>query len=87
MQGESARLSVLQNMQSFWGKTIAPHVFRSAASLSAHLHLLASIPNALICEYQQIANPLREALFVEPLVIKDGYITVSRHSWSGYIYK
>ena len=58
------------------GKTIAPHVFRSAASLSAHLHLLASIPNALICEYQQIANPLREALFIEPLEIKDGYITV-----------
>lgn len=58
------------------GKTIAPHVFRSAASLSAHLHLLSAIPNALICEYQQIANPLREALFIEPLKIEDGHLIV-----------
>ena len=59
-----------------YGKTIAPHVFRSAASLSAHLHLLSSIPNALICEYQQIPNPLREALFIEPLKMEDGCLIV-----------
>jgi len=58
------------------GKMIAPHVFRSAASFSAHIHLLSSIPNALICEYQQIANPLREALFIEPIQLENGYITV-----------
>jgi len=58
------------------GKTLAPHVFRSAASLSAHLHLLSSIPNALICEYQQIANPLREALFIESLKMENGYLIV-----------
>jgi L-alanine-DL-glutamate epimerase-like enolase superfamily enzyme len=71
--GEVKRIS---DYADLYGKTVAPHVFRSAASLSAHLHLLATIPNALICEYQQIANPLREALFIEPLKIENGYFIV-----------
>jgi L-alanine-DL-glutamate epimerase-like enolase superfamily enzyme len=58
------------------GKDIAPHVFRSAVSFAAHLHLLAAIPNALICEYQKIANPLRYELFTEPLGFKGGQLTI-----------
>lgn len=58
------------------GKSVAPHVFRSAASFAAHLHLLAAIPNALICEYQQIANGLRDDLFIEPLRMEGGDIVV-----------
>ena len=58
------------------GVPIAPHVFRTGASLTAHLHLLAAVPNALICEYQQIANGLREDLLVEPLQFVDGDIVV-----------
>ena len=58
------------------GITVAPHVFRSGASFAAHLHLLCSIPNALICEFQQVANPLREELLNNPIVIKDGKISV-----------
>ncbi len=53
------------------GITVAPHVFRSGASVAAHLHLLSAIPNALICEYQQIANPLREELLLEPLTLDE----------------
>ncbi len=58
------------------GKTIAPHVFRSGASMAAHLHLLSAIPNALVCEYQQIVNPLREELLLEPLKIENGAVKV-----------
>ena len=45
-------------------------------AFAAHLHLLAAIPNALICEYQQIPNPLREELFVEPLRFENGEIVI-----------
>lgn len=58
------------------GKSIAPHVFRSGVGFAAHLHLLAAIPNALICEYQKIANPLRDELLLEPLVLEDGCIRI-----------
>ncbi len=58
------------------GITVAPHVFRSGASFAAHLHLLSAIPNALICEFQQVANPLREELLNEPLKIVDGEILI-----------
>ena len=61
---------------ALYGKPIAPHVFRTGASLNAHLHLLAAIPNALICEYQQIANGLREDLLVEPIEMVDGNLIV-----------
>ena len=58
------------------GITVAPHVFRSGASFAAHLHLLSAIPNALICEFQQIANPLREELLNQPLKMVDGKLLV-----------
>lgn len=58
------------------GITVAPHVFRSGASFAAHLHLLSAIPNALICEFQQITNPLREELLNEPIKMVDGKIII-----------
>ena len=58
------------------GITVAPHVFRSGASFAAHLHLLSAIPNALICEFQQIANPLREELLNQPIKMVNGEIVV-----------
>lgn len=58
------------------GITVAPHVFRSGASFAAHLHLLSAIPNALICEYQQVTNPLREELLNQPLKMVNGEIIV-----------
>jgi L-alanine-DL-glutamate epimerase-like enolase superfamily enzyme len=71
--GEVKRIAEYANLH---GKAVAPHVFRSGASLAAHLHLLSSIPNALICEYQQIANPLREELLCEPIELANGELTV-----------
>ena len=40
------------------------------------MHLLSAIPNALICEFQQIANPLREELLNQPLKMVNGEIMV-----------
>ncbi len=58
------------------GITVAPHVFRSGASFAAHLHLLSAIPNALICEFQQVANPLREELLNSPIQMVNGEILI-----------
>lgn len=58
------------------GITVAPHVFRSGASFAAHLHLLSAIPNAFICEFQQVANPLREELLNQPLKMVDGELLI-----------
>ena len=58
------------------GITVAPHVFRSGASFAAHLHLLSAIPNALICEYQQVTNPLREELLNQPIKMVNGEIVI-----------
>ena len=61
---------------AFSGKQIAPHVFRSGISHSAHLNILSTCPNALFCEHQQVANPLLTELLIEPIEFKDGYFTV-----------
>lgn len=58
------------------GITVAPHVFRSGASFAAHLNLLSAIPNALICEFQQVANPLREELLNQSIKMVNGEIVI-----------
>jgi L-alanine-DL-glutamate epimerase-like enolase superfamily enzyme len=46
---------------------VAPHAFSSALTLVASLHLLASIPNGLILEFDQNPHALREELLQEPI--------------------
>ncbi len=54
---------------------VAPHAFASAVTLVASLHFAASIPNALVLEFDQNPNGLRDELLKEPLRIDgDGMI-------------
>jgi L-alanine-DL-glutamate epimerase-like enolase superfamily enzyme len=54
---------------------VAPHAFVSAVTLAASLHLAASIPNALVLEFDQNPNGLRDELLQEPIAIDgDGAI-------------
>jgi L-alanine-DL-glutamate epimerase-like enolase superfamily enzyme len=55
---------------------VANHMWGSSVSLAANLHCLAATPNALIAEYPCITNPLRDALFIEPLRVEGGEITL-----------
>jgi L-alanine-DL-glutamate epimerase-like enolase superfamily enzyme len=66
----------IANYAKIHGKSMAPHNFRSGVTLAAHLHILASISNALILEYQTIPNPLRTELLIEPLEPHKGWIDV-----------
>jgi L-alanine-DL-glutamate epimerase-like enolase superfamily enzyme len=46
---------------------VAPHAFSSAITLIASMHLLASIPNGLMQEFDQNPNGLRQELLKDPI--------------------
>jgi len=50
-----------------YGLPVIPHVFSSAVSSIANMHLIASLPNAGLLEFDQNTNPLRSELFEEPI--------------------
>ena len=51
---------------------VVPHVFSSALSTIANMHLIASLPNAGLLEFDQNPNPLRSELFEEPIEVSPG---------------
>jgi D-galactarolactone cycloisomerase len=53
---------------------VAPHAFSSAITLMASMHLLASIPNGLLLEFDQNPNALRTELLQEPIKAEDGFV-------------
>jgi len=54
---------------------VVPHVFSSALSTIANMHLIASLPNAGLLEFDQNPNPLRSELFEESIeVASDGTV-------------
>jgi L-alanine-DL-glutamate epimerase-like enolase superfamily enzyme len=56
---------------------VAPHAFSSAILLVASMHLLASIPNGLILEFDQNPHALRDELLKEPVRVgADGWVTL-----------
>jgi L-alanine-DL-glutamate epimerase-like enolase superfamily enzyme len=52
-------------------RMVAPHAFAGAVLFVASLHLMASIPNGLVLEFDQTANPLRDELLREPIRLGD----------------
>jgi L-alanine-DL-glutamate epimerase-like enolase superfamily enzyme len=48
---------------------VIPHVFSSAVSTIANMHLIAALPNAGLLEFDQNPNPLRTDLFEEPITV------------------
>lgn len=57
------------------GLPVIPHVFSSAVAMIANMHLIAALPNAGLLEFDQNPNPLRSALFEEPIEVRsDGTV-------------
>ncbi|UCF90969.1 MAG: mandelate racemase/muconate lactonizing enzyme family protein [Desulfobacterales bacterium] len=52
----------------------APHAWGGVICIAATLHLAASLPNLLVCEFDRVPNPLRDELPVEPLDFRDGFL-------------
>src|SRR3954447_24558887 len=56
-------------------KMVAPHAFAGAVLLVASLHFAAAIPNAMLLEWDQNPNALRDELLKEPLRLEsDGTV-------------
>jgi len=53
---------------------IAVHVWGSAPTLAANVHLAVATPNCIWVEQPVLGNPLETELFVEPLVIENGHV-------------
>ena len=58
------------------GILCCPHNWQGAMVTIANAHLMAAIPNRFLLESNMTANPLKENLFTEPLVVKDGYLDI-----------
>lgn len=57
------------------GLPVVPHVFSSAVASVANMHLIASLPNAGLLEFDQNPNPLRTELLTEPIEVdSDGRV-------------
>ena len=56
------------------GIPVAVHIWGSAPTLAANIHLALATPNCIWVEHPVLGNPLESELFVEPLVIRDGYV-------------
>jgi L-alanine-DL-glutamate epimerase-like enolase superfamily enzyme len=58
-------------------RMVAPHAFAGAVLLVASLHFAAAAPNALVLEWDQNPNAVREELLKEPLRLEsDGTVKV-----------
>src|SRR6266851_5698834 len=65
-------------------RMVAPHAFASAVNLVAALHYAAAMPNALVLEWDQNPNAIRDALLKEPLKLEsDGSIKLSERPGLG----
>jgi L-alanine-DL-glutamate epimerase-like enolase superfamily enzyme len=53
---------------------VAVHVWGSAPTLAANIHLAVATPNCIWVEHPVLGNPLESELFVAPLVIRDGQV-------------
>ena len=55
-------------------KPCCPHNWHGGLTTMANAALVAAIPNRLMLELNQTYNPLKEEIFQEPLVVKNGYM-------------
>ena len=56
------------------GKLHCPHNWHGGLTTIANAHLVASSPARHMLELNQTYNPLKEEIFKDPLVVKNGYM-------------
>jgi galactonate dehydratase len=57
-----------------WKKYCCPHDWHGGLTIMANAALVAAIPNHLVLEHNVTFSYLREGVFKEPLLAKNGYI-------------
>jgi L-rhamnonate dehydratase len=59
-----------------WNLMMVPHGFSTLVNVTANLHLVASMPRALILEYRRTPSPLISRLSKKPPTYEDGYLRI-----------
>jgi L-alanine-DL-glutamate epimerase-like enolase superfamily enzyme len=54
----------------------APHAWGGAVCIAATAHLVLTLPNFLLMEFDRVPNPLRDELLLQPLTFKDGFLYI-----------
>ncbi|MBI3988452.1 MAG: mandelate racemase/muconate lactonizing enzyme family protein [candidate division NC10 bacterium] len=54
----------------------SPHNFSSGVLLAATLHLMAALPGTDLLEFDVTGTSVYEELFVEPLLVQDGFVSI-----------
>lgn len=78
--GGMLELKKISAMAEVHNMAIAPHNAAGPVGVAASVHVMATIPNLLICEG---GHKRGEGLFKSPLVFKDGFIELPRGSGLG----
>ena len=66
----------IARMAASRGRLFTGHNWQDGLVTIANAHLLASIPNRFLLETNMTANPLKEGLFKEKLIVKNGYLDI-----------
>ena len=66
----------IARMAHLRGITAIPHNWHGGGTTMANAHYVAAIPNRDYCELNQTYNPLKEAIFKEPLTVENGVMTL-----------
>lgn len=82
--GGISELKKIADMASAFGLRVNPHVWGTGVALAASLHLLAVIPDnppglfprAPLLELDRSPHPVRDALLVEPIPLRQGRVAV-----------
>ena len=64
----------ISRMANLKGVLHCPHNWAGGLTTMANAHFSAGIPNRHMLELNQTYNPLKEGVFKEPLVVKNGYM-------------
>ena len=63
----------IARMANLKKKPCVPHNWHGGPTWMSNIQLVAGIPNQMILESNRHYNPFREGLFIEPIVVKNGY--------------
>ena len=79
LQPDAGRIGLLEavrivRMVAMGGKVFCPHNWGDGSCTLANAALVAASPNALMLEQFETFDPLRTEIFVDPLVVVDGYM-------------
>ena len=60
------------------GARVATHTWSDDAAVIANAHVIAALPNGITVEVDQTGNPFIDDLLVEPLVVREGLLTLPK---------